>query len=418
MSNPLLDLISRGESGTAGYNAYNRGTYVDADGKSHIRGPAGAIDFSSLTLGQVNDRQHLHGSDPQRLFAVGKYQVIPATMDGAIASLQLDRNQRFTPELQDRIFSEYLIVDKRPQVHDYIVGKAGSTLAGAQHSLSLEWASFGDPDNGGRSHYPPPNVASISLAQSGAALEAMRNQYREDVARGLSPAQAWQHVVDAGQPARTDGSPATDRPATRLLQQGDHGEDVKALQQSLAKLGYTGAQGHALKDDGVFGPNTVAAVEAFQRDHRLAVDGKVGAHTREALAANRNPATPLEDARHPDHALYQQALAGVAKIDAGMGRDVDQYSRNLAASLVPAAKAAGMTRIDGVALTEDGSRTFAVQNQAGVKLYADVPTAQAVHTPAAQSSVRALATALPGQPETAPTAEISNAPARDAGRGM
>ena len=32
MSNPLLDLISHGEYGDAGYDAYNRGMYKDADG--------------------------------------------------------------------------------------------------------------------------------------------------------------------------------------------------------------------------------------------------------------------------------------------------------------------------------------------------------------------------------------------------
>ena len=138
MNNPLLDLIVQGESGAVGYNAYNRGTYVDPQGGKHIRGPNGAIDFSSLTIGQVNDRQHLRGDDPNRVFAVGKYQVIPATMDDAILKLHLDRNQMFTPELQDRIFSQYLIVDKRPDIHGFITGQPGVTLAASQRRLAQE----------------------------------------------------------------------------------------------------------------------------------------------------------------------------------------------------------------------------------------------------------------------------------------
>jgi len=60
------------------------------------------------------------------------------------------------------------------------------------------------------------------------------------------------------------------------------GDDVRALQQALADLGY--APGAA---DGVFGPATAAAVSAFQADHGLEVDGWVGARTRDALVDAR-----------------------------------------------------------------------------------------------------------------------------------
>ncbi|GAB1594795.1 hypothetical protein PAGU2638_04740 [Lysobacter sp. PAGU 2638] len=51
--NPLQELMRRGESGAAGYNAYNRGTYTDSDGHHHVRGPDRPIDLSTMTLGQV-----------------------------------------------------------------------------------------------------------------------------------------------------------------------------------------------------------------------------------------------------------------------------------------------------------------------------------------------------------------------------
>jgi len=174
MSNPLLDLIAQGESGAAGYNAYNRGTYTGTDGKQHIRTADRRIDFSNLTMGQVQDLQHAGRQDPDRLFAVGKYQIIPKTMDGAINALRIDRNAAFTPALQDQFFSDYLIVNKRPAVHDFIVGKSGVGLEDAQRGLASEWASFGDPDKGGRSHYGGANHASITLEQSAAALNQMR----------------------------------------------------------------------------------------------------------------------------------------------------------------------------------------------------------------------------------------------------
>jgi chitosanase len=64
-------------------------------------------------------------------------------------------------------------------------------------------------------------------------------------------------------------------PATLRL--GARGEDVRRLQQALVTLG---AQ---IDVDGDFGEGTLAAVEAFQREHGLAADGVVGARTWAAL---------------------------------------------------------------------------------------------------------------------------------------
>jgi hypothetical protein len=59
------------------------------------------------------------------------------------------------------------------------------------------------------------------------------------------------------------------------------GDDVREIQRRLAALRYaTGVP------DGVYGPRTAAAVQAFQRDHSLAIDGVVGPRTRAALAAS------------------------------------------------------------------------------------------------------------------------------------
>jgi galactitol-specific phosphotransferase system IIB component len=57
------------------------------------------------------------------------------------------------------------------------------------------------------------------------------------------------------------------------------GEDVRAVQQRLLDLGYT----EAGAVDSVFGPQTEAAVRAFQQTNRLQVDGAVGPLTRARL---------------------------------------------------------------------------------------------------------------------------------------
>jgi peptidoglycan hydrolase-like protein with peptidoglycan-binding domain len=66
---------------------------------------------------------------------------------------------------------------------------------------------------------------------------------------------------------------------SRLLSRGLHGADVRALQNALEGLGF-----RVRGVDGRFGPLTEAAVEAFQADFGLTVDGVVGRTTRTALA--------------------------------------------------------------------------------------------------------------------------------------
>lgn len=64
-----------------------------------------------------------------------------------------------------------------------------------------------------------------------------------------------------------------------VLRLGSKGDDVRALQTLLTKIGY-----HTGAIDGDFGPRTRASVVAFQIDNHLEADGMVGALTREALA--------------------------------------------------------------------------------------------------------------------------------------
>jgi hypothetical protein len=101
------------------------------------------------------------------------------------------------------------------------------------------------------------------------------------------------------------------------LHYGERSEAVAALQTELSRLGYTNRDGHALRADGDFGKETQLAVEAFQRDRRLTVDGVAGPHTRRAIQAATYVAreetvvrggahAPLQasDTDHPLHPLY------------------------------------------------------------------------------------------------------------------
>ena len=179
------------------------------------------------------------------------------------------------------------------------------------------------------------------------------------------------------------------------LEQGAKGDQVGSLQESLKKLGYQDAHGHDLVADKDFGPGTKAAVEKFQADHGLKVDGKVGAKTLDAIQKQSEQAptatpTKLSDANHPDHALYQQARTAVGKLDAEQGRPSGPHSDNISAALTVAARKDGLTQIDRAVLSEDASKIFAVQGHGNTpfKQYAGVETVQAVNTPVEHSTLQ------------------------------
>lgn len=148
------------------YDSFNRGRAGDSRGKS--------IDFSSMTVGEIMEAQSRAKTDPKRLFAVGKYQVIPKTLKAAVDSLGISKGEFFTPELQERIFKDYLIGKKRPAVAAYISGESDDIKAAALQ-LSQEFASVTNPYTGvGYYDGQAGNKALISVDKTYSALRAMR----------------------------------------------------------------------------------------------------------------------------------------------------------------------------------------------------------------------------------------------------
>ncbi|MBP3655821.1 MAG: peptidoglycan-binding protein [Clostridia bacterium] len=83
----------------------------------------------------------------------------------------------------------------------------------------------------------------------------------------------------------------------RTLYRGRSGEDVYMLQVRLAELGYY----NGTITGGYYG-GTIKAVEAFQRDHGLTVDGAAGQQTQSLLfssAVDPSPAPAAEAAQEP-----------------------------------------------------------------------------------------------------------------------
>jgi len=102
-----------------------------------------------------------------------------------------------------------------------------------------------------------------------------------------------------------------------------------------------------------------------------------------------DPAPDMRDPGHPANGRYQQAYAGVARIDQGMGRAPDGSSERLAAALTAASP--HLSSIDRVGLSPDGSRAFAVEASNGpaeARQRAQVEVASAVQRPVEVSTAQ------------------------------
>ena len=154
------------------------------------------IDFSKMTISDFFHRAaktkqfpegnpNLKPGDPDTLFAVGKYQIIPSTMLSLVKKLKLDPDKtRLDPETQDALFANGLVGIVRKKVDDYIKGLSNDKNA-AILELAKEFASVGIPYDmkvgkkelkKGDSYYSGQggNKALNSPEEVGAALDADR----------------------------------------------------------------------------------------------------------------------------------------------------------------------------------------------------------------------------------------------------
>ncbi|WP_321789247.1 mannosyl-glycoprotein endo-beta-N-acetylglucosamidase [Burkholderia pyrrocinia] len=159
-------LIARGEGD---YNSVNRGA------RGGYR--AGTENLEGMTLAQVMAAQRAG-----QFNAAGRYQIIGSTLAEAARGLKLNGSEVFDRKLQDRIFEQYLVRNKRRSIADYVEGRSDD-LRGALRAASREWASVADPDTG-RSYYAGKgnNRASISAAEMEAALRNTRATYQPPAA--------------------------------------------------------------------------------------------------------------------------------------------------------------------------------------------------------------------------------------------
>lgn len=136
------------------------------------------------------------------------------------------------------------------------------------------------------------------------------------------------------------------RATAEVLREGARGDAVAALQTALSLAGQLPPQ----EIDGDFGPRTRAAVQAFQAESNLAVDGVVGAKTWAALREAAPSASARAAAPPAQPSAGEVSLVkGVASLSkSGLGAGVGAF---------------GMQAYNGAG---DGARDFVIYAAAGL----------------------------------------------------
>lgn len=107
---------------------------------------------------------------------------------------------------------------------------------------------------------------------------------RQTAGREANLPKTTRTVVQTPNPTSVVTNAPTPSPTPMLLlAQGSHGDQVKAMQERLIKLGYLAAG----KADGDFGSGTKEAVIAFQKANGLTDDGKAGERTLTLLFSDQ-----------------------------------------------------------------------------------------------------------------------------------
>jgi len=208
----LLSFISKGEGG---YGAANNGTtefgnlfamtdgyYSDTYNKPLTEMTVNEIMNAQVgTTGKTTEElllinpKSVDSQTNREFFAVGAYQIIPATMWSAAKQGAIDANDIFSPKVQDKISMDFLAGSDRPMLQAFLAGKTKVTInknnldvtvEGAMLDLAKQWASAPAhkdmTTSGGRvikkgdSYYGSGNKSQHTVAETRAMLLQARDE--------------------------------------------------------------------------------------------------------------------------------------------------------------------------------------------------------------------------------------------------
>ena len=163
----LLSFISSGEGG---YNSMNQGTSGNSIvGSTHNASSILGKNLPQMTVGEVMQNQ-----DSGKLFAAGRYQIIPDTMKMAVARAGVSSDDMFDSKTQDKLGLALIYNGQRPTLSGYLRGD-NNNIQGAMLDLAMEWASAPHPSTG-RSYYGGANASSHTVEEVRTALTSAREQ--------------------------------------------------------------------------------------------------------------------------------------------------------------------------------------------------------------------------------------------------
>lgn len=177
-----LEILTFISSGEGGYNSSNRGS-VDTGIDNTIRDDK---PLSELTLGEIKSYQNLPKNDPNRLFAVGAYQITPVAMDAAMKAAGVNDNTIFSADVQDRMGLGLILGTKRPKLAAYIKGESNDINA-AMLEFAKEFASVPDPSTGKSYYVNKGNRHQHTVEETRQALERAREAYSSGIISEVIP---------------------------------------------------------------------------------------------------------------------------------------------------------------------------------------------------------------------------------------
>ncbi len=147
------------------------------------------------------------------------------------------------------------------------------------------------------------------------------------------------------------------------LREGSRGTEVEVMQSYLRVLNYFNPEIPYVALDGIFGPETKAAVEAFQREEGLTPDGIIGRDTWNALRAAYERTIRSIPPQYSDY--VGQLYPGYALVIGSTGSYVAEIQRYIN-DISEADPSIPSVNVDGIYGEQTAAAVRAIQQQAGL----------------------------------------------------